>query len=189
VQAEASITLLLQDWGAGNPSAMQDLYPRIYQQLRAIAAGQIRRWQGDATLGATDLVHEAYLKLVDQTQARWQDRAHFLAVAATAMRQILINRAERRSAAKRGGGWHQVSLAGCELAEDEASEQLLALEDGLQQLAKLDPRLVQVTEFRFFAGMSEAEIGHVLGVNERTVRRDWRKARAFLSTVVDAALA
>lgn len=172
---------MLLDWRNGRAEAPDGLFPRVYDELRRIARGQLRRaWSMD-TLNTTSLVHEAYIKLVDQTQAQWQDRAHFFAVSATAMRHIMLNYAEKKSARKRGRDWRRVTFDEALLTAGERAETLIALNDALKELASLDARLATIVEYRFFGGLTEGEIGCVLGVTERTVRREWAKAKAFLS--------
>lgn len=181
LEASAGITGLLLDVRNGNRGAQDRLYSRIYNELRRIARCQLSRYKESPTLGATDLVHEAYLKLIGETQRVWQDREHFFAVAATAIRHILIDRARERATKKRGGEWQRVSLNEERLSADDAAELLLALDQALNQLSALNERLTRVVEYRFFGGLTEAEIGKLLGLNERTVRRDWRTAKAFLA--------
>lgn len=180
------ITALLIEWQQGAPDAEKRLYARVYEALREIAHRQLRRRRPGQTVNTTALVHEVYLKLVDQTQAQWQDRVHFFAIAATAMKHILINYAEKKGARKRGGGWQRIHFDEAGLAPEERAEVLLALDEALQHLAALDARLSRVVELRFFGGMTEEEIAHVLGVSERTVRRDWRQAKAFLAQALAA---
>lgn len=174
-------TRLLADLGCGDPGAAARLLPMIYDELRAIAARHFRRQRLDHTLQPTALVHEAFLKLVDQTQAKWKDRAHFFAVAATAMRQVLVNHALARAAAKRGGGAARIALTGDMAAAQEADFDPLVLDEALKKLAELDPRKARVVELRFFSGLSVDEVAEVLNVSRTTVEGDWRTARAWLS--------
>tara|TARA_B100000508_G_C11336890_1_gene217184 strand:+ start:55 stop:663 length:609 start_codon:yes stop_codon:yes gene_type:complete len=173
------ITMHLVALRAGDPTAFDQLLPLVYEMLRRMA----RRRLGDrtgGTLGATELVHEAWMRLAANARAEWTDRAHFLSVASIAMRQILIGLARARARAKRGGGLHRVTLdEDVVTAEDRASD-LMELDEALGYLATLDPRLVRVVECRFFAGLSEEETALALGVTSRTVRRDWVKARSLL---------
>jgi RNA polymerase sigma factor (TIGR02999 family) len=160
--------------------------PLVYDELRAIAHGQLRRERPDHTLGTTALVHEAYLKLIDQRQADWQDRTHFFSIAARAMRRILIDYARRHVAAKRGGGMRKVALEEAfQLAAGERADELLAIDDALERLAALDARQAKVVEYRFFGGMTEDETAQVLGITSRTVRRDWIKAKGWLQRELD----
>lgn len=185
MSAAADVTTLIRAWRNGRAEASAGLFPRVYDELKRLAHGQLGRARPMHTLDTTALVHEAYLKLVDQTHAQWQDRAHFFAVAATAMRHILINYARRRSAQKRGGEWRQVTFDEARLGPAARAETLVALDQALEELAVVDARLASVVEYRFFGGLTEAEIGCVLGVTERTVRREWSKAKAFLTRALD----
>jgi RNA polymerase sigma factor (TIGR02999 family) len=171
------VTRLLRAARGGERAALEQLVPLVYQDLRRLAQRQLGREYGERTLNATALVHEAYLKL-GAGAAGAADRAHFLAIAARAMRQVLVDRARERKAAKRGGGiWERTTLTdGAWVGEFEPGE-ILELE---QALGQLEPRQRQVVEFRFFGGMDDQEIATVLNVSERTVHRDWVKARAWL---------
>ena len=174
------ITLLLGQLSDGKREAVDQLMPLIYEQLQAMAKRQLRGERPDHTLNSTALVHEAYLKLVDQTRVTWQNRAHFYAVAAQAMRRILVNYANRRLAAKRGGGQIIATFNDDELARETRAEELIALDAALEELGRLDERQGKVVELRFFAGLTQEETAEVLGVSVPTVRRDWRLARAWL---------
>jgi RNA polymerase sigma factor (TIGR02999 family) len=186
----SAITELLVAWRGGDQGALDRLFPLVYDQLRRISRRQLGAERAGHTLSTTALVHEAYLKLVDQTRAEWVDRAQFYAVAARAMRRILVDYARRHRAAKRGGDQERVSLdvpdLGQPLAEappgaaDERADTLIALDDALARLAEVDERLSRVVECRFFGGLTEEETAVVLGVTARTVRRDWVKAKAWL---------
>lgn len=176
------ITALLLAWRGGDRSAFDRLFPAVYDELRRIAHRQLGRERPDHTLGTTGLVHEAYLKLVDQTRAQWEDRAHFFAVAAGAMRRILVGYARRHNADKRRG--QHVSLDDATMVADERAGTLVALDDALVQLAEVDARLAQVVECRFFGGLTEEETAEALGMTARTVRRDWVKAKAWLAHVL-----
>ena len=160
---------------------MDRLLPLVYDELRRVAHRQLGRERPGHTLSTTALVHEAYLRLVDQTRARWVDRAHFFAVAAGVMRRILVDYARRYRAAKRGGDARHVDLDQVEVSLEDRSEMLINLDEALGRLAELNPRLTQVVEYRFFGGMTEEETAEALGVTDRTVRRDWIKAKAWLS--------
>lgn len=184
--SSADITALLVEMRQGAPDADERLFAVVYDELKLIAHHQLRKVRAGETLNSTACVHECYLKLVDQTQAEWKDRVHFFSVAAIAMRQILLNYARKKGAQKRGGGWQRIDFDEANLAPEERAEALLALDEGLQQLATLDERLSRVVELRFFGGMTEEEIGGALGVSERTVARDWLKAKAFLSQALVA---
>jgi RNA polymerase sigma factor (TIGR02999 family) len=174
------VTQLLQGARGGDRGAFDQLLPLIYDELRAIARRQLRREQVGHTLQPTALVHDAYLKLVDQARVEWRDRAHFLGIAARAMRQVLIDYARRRGAEKRGGDAVRTKLSDQELAVEVPIGELLALNDALDRLAEVDERLRQVVEYRFFGGMADEEIAEALGVSTRTVQRDWLRARAWL---------
>ena len=174
---------------SGNRETLDSLVPLLYDELRAIASRHLARGRRagaqDGTLATTALVNEAYLKLVAQHDAQWRDRAHFLALVAVAMRQILIDRARARSADKRGGGAMDVTLDEHGLAVDQSPERLLEIDEALQRLAAVEPRMAQVVECRFFGGLSEEEIAEALSVTVRTVQRDWVKARALLRRALD----
>jgi RNA polymerase sigma factor (TIGR02999 family) len=174
------ITELLHAHGRGQAGAFDRLVVLVYDDLRRLARAKLRRRGVAQTLDTTGLVHEAYLKLVDQTRAAWNDRAHFFAVSATAMRQILVDHARHRQRAKRGGGAEAAPLDEGRLAVSGDAERLLQIDLALQQLAREDERLVRVFECRYFAGYSEQETADALGVSVRTVQRDWLKARAWL---------
>lgn len=171
------VTRLLQAAHEGEPDALERLVPLVYDDLRRLARRQLGHEYGERTLNATALVHESFLKLGGSAMAA-SDRAHFLAIAARAMRQVLVDHARDRRAAKRGGGaWERTTLTDGAWAADFDPDGMLALDEAL---AGLQPRQRQVVECRFFGGMEEQEIAAALGVTERTVRRDWTKARAWL---------
>jgi len=174
------VTRLLVKAGAGDQDALNQLVPLVYDELRRVAERQLRRERQGHTLGASGLVNEAYLKLVDQLKVDWQSRQHFYAVAARAMRQILIDYARRRKAGKRGAGWDRTSIGTKQLGLDSPLEELLALDEALERMGELDDRMRQVVEYRFFCGLTEKETAELLGVNLRTIQRDWLKARAWL---------
>jgi RNA polymerase sigma factor (TIGR02999 family) len=173
---------------AGARDRLDALLPLVYEELHRIARHHLRREAEGHTLSTTELVHEAYLRLVDQDRVQWIDRAHFLAVAARAMRRILVDHARRRLAGKRGGALRPVSLDEvASLGTDDRAEILLTLDEALSRLAALDPRLEQVVECRFFGGLTEAEAAAALGVTDRTVRRDWVKAKGWLYRELEGA--
>jgi RNA polymerase sigma-70 factor (ECF subfamily) len=175
------VTKLLAELADGRTAAVDALMPLVYDELHAMAERQLNRERPDHTLNATALVHEAYLKLVDQKRVTWQNRAHFLAIAAKSMRRILINYAKARLAQKRGGGQH-VTTFDEQLAPRETSiEDLVALDVALTKLDEISSRQSRVVEYSFFGGLNHEEIAEVLGVSLPTVRRDWRLARAWLS--------
>jgi RNA polymerase sigma factor (TIGR02999 family) len=169
MDGDADITGLLLAWRAGDTEVFGRLYPLVYDELHRIAHSQLGREPPGHTLDTTSLVHEAYLRLVDQTRVQWTDRSHFFAVARQAMR-----------AQKRGGAPRRVGLNDAMLVAEERADTLLALDEALRELAGLDERLSQVVECRFFGGLTEEETAEVLGVTARTVRRDWTKAKGWL---------
>src|SRR5438270_6109890 len=176
-------TLYLGQLGQGDESAAERLMPIVYHELKSLADSYFRGQPSDHTLQPTALVNEAFMRLIDQTGMQWKDRRHFLAVAATAMRQILTDHARRVQADKRGGGWRQVGLEGVHVdgADDQQVLDVLALDDALQKLAQLDPRRHRIVELRFFAGLTMEQIAEELGVSLATVELDWRATRAWLS--------
>lgn len=179
--AQNDITQLLLDLSGGHRAAVDALMPLVYEKLHAMAQRQLRGERAGHTLNATALVHEAYLKLSDQRRVTWQNRAHFLAVAAQAMRRILINYAHSRLAEKRGGGQPLVTFNEQAGHREARAEELVALDEALSELATLNERQGKVVEYQFFGGLKHEEIAEVLGVSVPTVRRDWRLARAWLS--------
>lgn len=179
------ITGVLATIRAGDRAAFDQLLPLVYDMLRRMARRQLGN-RTDHTLGATGLVHEAWLKLVDTSQAQWTDRDHFMKVASIAMRQILIGYARVRARDKRGGEFKRVTLDDTLVGAEDRATALVELDDALVHLASLDRRLVHVVECRFFAGLSEDETAAALGVTTRTVRRDWVKARALLHESLSA---
>ncbi len=180
----ADATALLADLRSDDPNAVEALFPLVYDELRQLARRQRRRLPGH-TLDTTALVHEAYLKLVRAEDVGWEDRAHFYALSARAMRQILLNHARARNAQRRGGDLQRVALDGplpdAGALADERAATLLDLDAALDALSHLDERMGRVVELRFYGGLSEEDIGLVLGVSARTVRRDWRQAKAWLT--------
>jgi len=177
------VTGLLLAWGRGDQSAADRLVPAVYDELHRRAERAMRREGGDHTLQATALVHESYLRLVDQRRVEWRSRAHFFAIAATVMRRILVDHARARLAAKRGGGAAPITLAGAGegAAADGADEvDLLALHEALERLAVLDPEQARLVELRYFGGLTIDETADALGVSPATVKREWTLARAWL---------
>jgi RNA polymerase sigma-70 factor (ECF subfamily) len=172
------VTLLLAAWAKGNQQALDDLTPLVYRELRQLAVGYLRKERQGHTLQPTALVHEAYLRLVDQTNPTWQSRSHFFGVAARLMRQILVDHARRKNAGKRAGP--KVSLDEAVTFQQERTQDLLALDGGLTALERLDPRKCKAVELRYFGGLSMEEIAQTLGVSPVTVRRDLRMAEAWL---------
>ena len=178
--SDADITQLLMDARGGDPRATDRLLPLVYDRLRALAQELMQQERSGHTLQATALVHEAYLKLVDQQRAQWQDRAHFFAVAAQAIRRILVDHARGHGRAKRGGGRAKVTLNEELAATYDEVIDVVALDDALAQLAESHPQHARITEMRFFAGLTIEEAAAVLGMSTRTVDRHWRYARAWL---------
>jgi RNA polymerase sigma-70 factor (ECF subfamily) len=172
------VTRLLAEWANGNPEALEDLTPLVYRELRKLAASYLRKERQGHTLQPTALVHEAYMRLVDQSSPSWQNRSHFYGVAARLMRQILVDHARRKHAGKRGG--HQVSLEDAISYTQERGYLLVALDTSLNRLEKIDPRKCKAVELRYFGGLSMEEIAKTLEVSEVTVRRDLRMAEAWL---------
>lgn len=174
------ITELLAEWTGGNQRALDQLYPLVYQELRRLARAYMRREAKGHTLQTTALINEAYVRMVDQKNVRWQNRSHFFAISAQIMRRILVDHARRYLHAKRGGGAQRVSLDEVMIVAKERSEEVLMLDEALANLAKLDRRRSQVVELRYFAGLDNSEIASVLNISENTVMRDWNLARAWL---------
>jgi len=175
------VTRLLAELGRGGTAAVDRLMPILYDELRQMARRQIGRERSDHTLDATALVHEAYVKLVGLDRMQWQNRAHFLAVAAQAMRRVLVDYAVSRRAQKRGGDRHKVPLDDVCAGSRQPIEVLVALDTALQKLEVVDARLTRVVECRYFGGMSVEEAAHALDVSPATIKRDWTLARAWLS--------
>lgn len=178
--ARADVTRVLVDWSGGDREAPNRLIPLVYEELRQLARQYLQRERDDHTLQATGLVHEAYLRLVDQGTATWQNRAHFFGVAAHVMRRILVDYARSHRADKRGGGWDKLELDEAMAPSGERSVDLIALDDALKDLLALDPRQSQIVELRFFGGLTNEEVAEVLDISPRTVKREWRMAKAWL---------
>jgi RNA polymerase sigma factor (TIGR02999 family) len=166
----------------GAPGALDRVFPLVYGQLRGLAHRRLAGERSGHTLSTTALVHEAYVKLIDQTRVQWQDRGHFFAVAAGAMRRILVDHARRHRAARRGGvaSGRRISLDDVEIAAGEQAAEIVALDEALQRLAGIDARQARVVELRFFGGLSEKETGDTLGISQRTVAREWVTAKGWL---------
>lgn len=177
---DRDLTGILQAYAAGDREALDEALPMVYDELRRIARARMVGERPDHTLGATALVHEAYVRLAQVNRMRFQNRAHFFAIAARAMRRVLLDHAERRNAQKRGGGGERVPLDAVELGVASDIDDLLNLEEALQRLEELDPRMVRVVECRCFAGLSIRETAEALSLSEATVSRDWAAARAWL---------
>ena len=174
------VTMLLSALTNGEEGAASKLIPMVYDELRRLAGSYMRRERVDHTLQATALVNEAYLKLIEQRAVNWQSRAHFFGVAAQLMRRILIDYARGHTREKRGGEQKKVSLDEVFLFSEQQADELLAVDDSLNLLAKMDPRQARVVELRFFAGLSVEEAAEALGVSPKTVKRDWAVAKAWL---------
>lgn len=181
---EVDITELLRQHRAGDRAAFDRLLPHVYPQLQMIARQQLRRFADTALLQATELVQETYLQLVEECGVDWQDRGHFFAICARAMRRILVDLARRRGAQKRGGDGVHVELEEHSASIEALSEQVLALDQALQRLHEANPRLVALIECRCFAGLGEAEAAEALGLSLRTVQRDWLRARVWLQAAL-----
>jgi RNA polymerase sigma factor (TIGR02999 family) len=179
---ETRVDKILHTKGAG---AIEELVPVVYDELKRMARRHRRANDPTATLCTTELVHEAFLKLTAGAETDWEGRAHFFGAASRAMRQVLVDFARRRTATKRGGGLQRVSLGDGDAALEIELDEILSLDEALDQLDAVDPRLRQVVEFRFFAALPEAEIARMLGVSVRTVERDWLKARLILLRALD----
>ena len=177
---ENEVTQILRDWQSGDKSAAERLFPLVYDELKRQARKYLRRERVNHTLQPTALVHEAYLRLIDQTGLTAETRTHFFAVAARLMRQILVDHARTRNAEKRGGAAERFSIEDIEILPDQSAADLLELDEALQRLEAIDERKCRVVDLRFFGGLSENEIAEVLGVSEKTVRRDWHFAKLWL---------
>ncbi len=186
MSASPDTTQLLLDARAGDRESFDRLYEHVYQTLREIAHHRLQRHRPGDTLGTTALVHEAYLKLIDQNRAGLRDRGHFLALASRAMRFILVDYARTRTRQKRGGGQPDVPVDAVQVAADERAVDLLALVEGLEGLAAVSTRLAEVVELRFFGGLTFDEIAETLGVSVPTAKRDWARARTWLLRAMEA---
>ena len=182
---DGAATELVLRLSEGDAITVGELLPLVYGELRGLAERYMRRERPDHTLSPTALVHEAYLRLVDQSRVEWQDRSHFLGVAAIAMRRILVEHARRRQLVRRGGDRERVSLRDVVTAQDDSADTLIALNDALERLAVVSPRLVRVVECRYFLGLTEEETAAALDVTSRTVRRDWIKAKGWLAEALE----
>ena len=180
------ITELLDAARRGDGNASERLFSALYSELRRIARRERRRLNAGETMNTTAVVHEAYVRLLHDQDLPWESRSHLLGTAAVAMRRLLVDRARERQAQKRGGGVVPVPVDDMEIAAAQASDEILALDEALGQLERVDARLARVVELRFFGGLSEEETGRILGTTERTVRRDWIKAKVFLHGALSA---
>jgi RNA polymerase sigma factor (TIGR02999 family) len=174
------VTRMLIEWSNGERGALDKLIPLVYGELRQIAAGVLRRERPDHTLQPTALVHEAYLRLIDQRNVNWQNRAHFFAIAAQAMRRIIVDHARRHNAVKRGGDNLRVELDEAQSQPGPLDVDVLKLDDALTALAAFDPQQSRIVELRFFGGLSIEETAEVIGISPATVKRDWSMAKAWL---------
>jgi RNA polymerase sigma-70 factor, ECF subfamily len=174
------VTRLLKQFGGNAREASPQLVQLVYKELRRLAGGFLRRERPGHSMQATELVHEAYMRLVEQREVTWKDRAHFFAIAAQVMRRILTDEARSRLAAKRGGGNRKIPLDESSASSEQRSETLLSLDAALSKLAIQDPRQSQVVELRYYGGLSTEDIAEVLGIAPRTVERDWKVAQAWL---------
>ena len=175
-----NVTKMLRDWRNGDQEALEQLIPVVYDELHRQAARYLRREHPGHTLQTTALIHEAYLRLINQQNIEWQNRAHFYAIAARLMRQILVDHARRRQATKRGGSDIKVPLEEAMVISPGENVDLVALDEALTRLAAIDPQQSRIVELRYFSGLSVEETAEVLGVSSRTVNRDWNVAKAWL---------
>ena len=181
VRSSLQITQLLKKWSEGNQEVLDKLMPLVYEELRRQASRYLRRERANHTLQTTALIHEAYLKLIDQNQVEWQNRTHFFAIAAQAMRRILVDYARERNRDKRGGAAENLPLEEAAfVVSQEKAVDLVALDEALTRLAKFDERQARVVELRYFSGLSIDETAEILGISNVTVRRDWNMAKAWL---------
>jgi RNA polymerase sigma factor (TIGR02999 family) len=174
------ITKLLTQWRSGSQAALEALTPLVYSELRAIARRQISRERGTLTLGATELTHEAFIRLVGQRRVEWQNRAHFLALGAELMRRILVDHARKRQASKRGDGNRDISLTDTIAGNDSQDVEILSLHDVLSRLASLDARQARIVELRYFGGLTIEETSEVLHISPATIKREWEVAKLWL---------
>jgi RNA polymerase sigma factor (TIGR02999 family) len=185
-QGTGEVTLLLKQWQAGNEAALEALMPLVYSELKRLAASYLRRERPDHTLQSAALVNEAYLRLIDQTNIDWQNKAHFLGIAAQMMRRILVDHARSHNTFKRGAGMPALALDEVVVPAQSQSIDLMALNEALEKLEEIDPQQGKIVELRFFGGLSIEDAANVLGVSPATVKRDWAAARAWLYREVGA---
>jgi RNA polymerase sigma factor (TIGR02999 family) len=186
MDAQKEMTQMLKDWNKGDQSALEKLMPIVYDELKRIAARYMRKERPGHTLQATALVNEAFLKLVDEQDLEWQNRAHFFAIAANTMRRVLVSYAIANRAEKRGGGELRLSLDEAMGLPEKRDYNLLSLNDALNRLAVMDERKSQIVELRFFAGLGNEEIAEALGISVGTVKREWKMAKAWLQCELEA---
>jgi RNA polymerase sigma factor (TIGR02999 family) len=175
-----NVTQLLVRWGTGDSEALNELIPIVYDELRKLASNSLRRRRGNLTIQPTALVHEAYVKLADQTNTHWENRAQFFGLAAKLMHDIIVDEARKRFAIKRGGGQLRVSLSQADRFAKASEVELLELEDALKELANTNPQHARIVELRFFGGLTIEETAEVLGISHTTVERNWTFAKAWL---------
>jgi RNA polymerase sigma factor (TIGR02999 family) len=184
--AASHVTQLLREWSRGNDSVVAELTPLVYRELRRLADGYMRRERPDHTLQPTALIHEAYLRLVDQKRPEWQSRSQFFRFAAHLMRQILVDHARACQAQKRGGDRQRVPLEEADMPGDEPPVSVMAVHEALIRLASFDERKAQIIELKFFGGMTEDEIADAMGISVRTLGRDLRLAKAWLGQILSS---
>jgi RNA polymerase sigma factor (TIGR02999 family) len=187
--SSATITQLLTKWRNGDQAALDELLPQVYSELRRLARYYLHQERPDHTLQPSDLVHEAYLRLIDEKEIDWQNRAHFFGIAAVRMRHILVEHARSRQAAKRGGrggGEYRISLSEADRLGENRDVKLLALDEALQRLEALDPQKSRIVELRYFGGLTIEETAEALKISPATVKRDWRMARAWLRSEISS---
>ena len=174
------VTQILHEWSEGDSQAVERLLPLVYDELRRLARGYFHGERREHTLEPTALVHEAYLRLVDQTRVSWQNRAHFYGVAASMMRRVLIDNARAKATEKRGGAAARLSLDGLQIPLPQRASDLVALDEALEKLAEIDERKCRIVEMRFFGGLTDEEIAELLQISTRTMLREWKKAKLWL---------
>jgi len=179
-ELQHEVTQILHEWNGGDDNAPARLMPFVYDELRRQARNYLSKERGSHTLQPTALVHEAYLRLVDQTRISWQNRAHFYGMAANMMRRVLVDHARAHATEKRGGAAVRLSIDDVQVPLEERAADFIALDEALKELAKFDERKARIVEMRFFGGLSDEEIAEVLGISSRTVLRDWKTARLWL---------
>jgi RNA polymerase sigma factor (TIGR02999 family) len=188
-EAQDEVTQILNDWSGGDAKAQERLMPFVYDELRRLARSFLFQERGDHTLQPTALVHEAYVRLVDQTRVNWQNRSHFYGVASRMMRRVLVDHARAHAAEKRGGGAIRLSIDDVQVPLEQRAADFVALDEALEKLSQFDERKGKIVEMRFFGGLNDEEIAEVLGVTTRTVLRDWKKARLWLYRELSVAAA
>lgn len=181
----AQATQFVNEMADGDRQAAERLLPLVYDEFRELAGDYLRRETKAHTLQPTALVHEAYLRLIDQTRVNWQGRTHFFAVGAQAMRRVLVDHARARQRDKRGGGWQRISLDEQLTVSPAHDADLLAVDEAIEKLARIDSRQAQIVELRFFGGLTVAEVADVLGLSKRTIESEWKVIRAFLRKELD----